>query len=138
MNAGLPAVSNANTNTIAATDHGSTPSNVPPRPDQNYANRVDRTKLEARSSDTPPPLQFQPADEDSEFATAMNSAGAIYEVRIFKKHPRLARVESTWTGPKERQLKITLNDGQVREVKTDRVQSLKQATSAQLVTIGGL
>jgi hypothetical protein len=135
-NAASSGTPNSNTRSAAATNPVN--GNTPVRPAENFANRVDQKKNAAEISGTPPPLQFQTAGEDSEFAATMNAAGAFYEVRIFKKHPKLARVEAILTGPKERELKFTLRDGQVREVKTDRISNLKLATTKELIEIGGL
>ena len=114
------------------------PVNTPTVTQGNFAARANKSRPEARSVGTPPPMQFQPADEDSQFATAMDSKGAIYEVRIFNSHPKLAKVESTWIDAKTRDITLTLKDGQVLSVKTDQVPSLKQAKVSQLIDVGGL
>ncbi len=131
----LPAVANANTERV---DGVSEQQNKPPPPAGNFAARTNRTRRDVRITGTPPPLTFQPADEDSKFATAMGPTGEIYEVRVFNSHPRLAKVESTWIDAKSRDITITLKDGQVRSIKTDALPSLKQATTRQLIDIAGL
>jgi hypothetical protein len=86
---------------------------------------------------TPPPLEFRKGAENSRTATTMNSDGQAVEVRIFKGHPKLARVEATWLGPKEKLVRITLRDGSTLEVRTDQLADLATATSEQLLKLAG-
>jgi len=85
-----------------------------------------------------PSLQYQPAGEDSEIASTMNAAGQMYEVRVWKRHPQLVKVESLWIDPKNKQLTYMLRSGKVLKITTDRIQNLKQATTSQLLEIAGL
>src|SRR5688572_20714683 len=78
-----------------------------PRDRKNRQNRV------VHPSGTPEPPEFRPAAEDSEAAVTMADDGSIVEIRVFKSHPQLERVESTWIDPKEKQLKIFLKGGKV-------------------------
>lgn len=86
---------------------------------------------------TPPPLEFRKGAENSLTATTMNDEGQAVEVRIFKDHPQLARVEATWLGPKEKLLRITLRNGSVVEVHTDKLSTLATATTQQLIQLAG-
>src|SRR5688500_2403522 len=63
----VPAARVSNANPVPPADLNPQQANVPARPPETSANRLDRKKLEVPSSGTPPPMQFQPADEDSEF-----------------------------------------------------------------------
>ena len=76
------------------------------------------------------PLQFRAGPEDSEIATTMNADGRPVEIRIFKSDRKIARVESTWLDQKQRSLRITLKDGRVVEMRTNRFNSLLE-TSAE-------
>jgi hypothetical protein len=100
-----------------------------PRDRKNRANRV------VNPSGTPETPEFRPAPEDSEAAVTMADDGSIMEIRVFKSHPRLEKVESTWVDPKEKKLKIFLKGGNVIELKTDRVASLQSTTTAELLEI---
>jgi hypothetical protein len=87
---------------------------------------------------TRPSLQYQPAGEDSEIASTMNAAGQMFEVRVWKRHPQLVKVESIWIDAKNKQLTYMLRSGKVLNITTDRIGNLKQATTSQLLDIAGL
>ena len=101
-------------------------------------NWTNHKMVDADPSATPLPLQFQPAAENSAAAVTMDDNGMIFEVRVFKSHPRLARIEATWVGEKEKDLKIFLRNGQELNVKTDRLKNLQTATIKDLLDIAGL
>jgi len=103
-----------------------------------FANRPNRKKIVDMPAGERPVLRFENAGEDSEIAAAMNNNGQMYEVRIFRRHPQLVKVESTWIDPKVKALQIFLRNGQVLNITTDRIVNLKQATTAQLLAIAGL
>ena len=86
---------------------------------------------------TPAPLEFRPGAENSRTATTMDAEGQAVEIRIFKDHPQLVRVEATWLGPKDKLLRITLRNGSTVEVRTDQIAALATATSRQLVALAG-
>ena len=85
-----------------------------------------------------PILRWEPAAEDSQIASAINASGQMYETRIFKRHPQLVKVDSTWIDAKQKALKIVLRNGQVKDVTTDKIVNLKQATAAQLLELVGI
>ena len=85
-----------------------------------------------------PALLYEAAPEDSQIASATNSSGQLYEVRIFKKHPQLLKIESTSLDSKNRKLTIVLRSGEVKEITTDSIPNLKLATANQLVELAGL
>src|SRR5258706_5908315 len=64
--------------------------------------RMSRKMIDVNPTGTPPPPQFHPAAEDSESAVTMNRDGAVVEIRLFKRHPQLARVEGTWLDTKNK------------------------------------
>jgi hypothetical protein len=86
-------------------------------------------------SGSPAPLDFRPGPENSEIATTMNDRGQPVEVRVFKDHPQLQRVEAVWLGPTEKLLRITLRDGNTVEVKTDSIANLASASADVLVQL---
>jgi len=85
-----------------------------------------------------PILRYEPAADNSQIASAMNSDGQMFEVRIWKKHPQLVKIESTWLDQKNKALYILLRTGKVMNITTDRIQNLKQATTRELLEIAGL
>lgn len=85
-----------------------------------------------------PVLQFEPGPEDSQLAQAMNSSGQMYEVRIWKRHPQLLKVESVWVDAKNKYLTIALRTGKVLNITTDRIPNLKLATANQLLEMAGI
>lgn len=85
-----------------------------------------------------PVLQFEPAAEDSQIASTMTSTGKPYEVRVWKKHPLLLKVEATWIDPQNKALLIVLRNKQVFNITTDRIVNLKMATADQLLDIAGV
>jgi hypothetical protein len=70
-------------------------------------------------------------------ATTMNADGQPVEVRVFKDHPQLAKVEATWLGPKQKLLRITLRSGSTVELTTDQIADLSSASSELLVQLCG-
>ena len=137
-----PLVSNSNSSTVnkkqAVDSSTDTPNVAATEPQNNFRDRVRRDRIDANPSGTPLPLKFKTAAENSEAAITMNTDGAIFEVRVFKGHPQIAKVEATWLDAKEKALKIYLKSGQVLDVKTDRIPDLPSATTAQLLEIAGL
>jgi len=96
-----------------------------------------RNRVDVNPSATPEPPTFRPAPENSESAVTMNADGSIQEIRVFKSHPQLEKVEATWFDPKEKALKVYLKNGQVLDAKTDRIASLQSASSSELLQIAG-
>ncbi len=99
--------------------------------------RMSRKMIDANPAGTPPSPQFHPAAEDSESAVTMNRDGAVVEIRVFKSHPQLARVEVTWLDPKNKDVKFYLRSGQILNVKTMRIGNLQTATTQELLAIAG-
>jgi len=97
-----------------------------------------QTMIDANHSGKALPPQFQPAAENSEWAATMNADGSVDEIRVFRSHPQLAKVEVTWLEPKNKDAKFYLRDGKVLEVRTDRLGSLKTVTTTELLAIAGV
>jgi len=106
-------------------------------PPGNVLGHTKRQVVDSPGSERPV-LQYQPAAEDSQIASGMNGQGQMFEVRVWKRHPQLVKVESVWTDPKNKQLTYLLRTGKNLTVTTDRIENLKQATSNQLLEIAGL
>lgn len=104
------------------------------------ATAVNRGKplVDHPASGPPPAPQFQPAGEDSEIAVTMKPDGSIYEIRVFKSHPQLSKVEALWNGINEKTLKFYLRNGGVVEKQTDRLNNLQTASTNLLLEIAGL
>ncbi|MBK8466956.1 MAG: hypothetical protein IPL32_14125 [Chloracidobacterium sp.] len=81
-----------------------------------------------------PVLKFVPSPEDSQIAQATQN-GKLYEVRIWKKHPKLLKVESTTIDEKNRSLSIVLRSAQVVNITTDRIPNVKLATADQFLKL---
>jgi outer membrane lipopolysaccharide assembly protein LptE/RlpB len=85
-----------------------------------------------------PILRFEPAPEDSQVAVATKSNGQLYETRVFKRHPQLVKVDATSIGANEKELRILLRNGDVKNVTTDSLGELKQAATSQLLRLAGI
>jgi len=81
-----------------------------------------------------PVLKFVPSPEDSQIAQATQN-GKLYEVRIWKKHPKLLKVESTTIDEKNKSLSIVLRSAQVVNITTDRIPNVKLATADQFLKL---
>ncbi len=81
-----------------------------------------------------PVLQFVPAPEDSQIAQASQN-GKMYEVRIWKKHPKLLKVESISIDEKNKALTMILRSAQVVNITTDRISNVKLATADQFLEL---
>ncbi|CAN5580994.1 hypothetical protein BH10ACI2_BH10ACI2_21990 [soil metagenome] len=101
-------------------------------------NRANRPLVDADSPATPLPLRFAPAGDNSQIAVTMKDDGSVFEVRVFKSQPVIARVEATWLEGNERELKYSLKNGKILVIKTDRIENLKTASLPVLLDIAGL
>ena len=116
-------------------------SNTPTVPTEGtIANRIAKrnervnANLDAKPG-KPEPLRFEPGPEDSEVAVAMQPDGSVLEVRVFRNHGQLARAEAHWFPGGPKKLKISLRNGRVATVETDRVANLKTAPANLLVEL---
>ena len=106
----------------------------------NFQDRHNRWKnrVQAEPNAKPEPLVFRPAPENSETATTMTDDGSILEIRVFKGHPHLAKVEATWTEPTDKSLKVYLKNGTVVDIKTDRIGNLRDTPSIEIMQVAGI
>ncbi len=105
---------------------------VPP----GQANSNSRRKLvDTPATGQKPALSFRPSGENSETAVTMNKDGQFVEIRVFRDHPQFARIEATWIGLPLKELKFTLRNGSVITARTERLQNLQMATTAELAEI---
>jgi hypothetical protein len=124
-------------NSAVVVDANANPPSESEPPAGNIANANTKRPVIDTSGSVPPP-SFKPAGEDSQIAVSMRPDGKILEVRVFKSHPQLARVESVWDGQGEKELKFVLKNGKVIAKKSDRIENLQTAPTAVLVEIAGI
>jgi hypothetical protein len=98
----------------------------------------ERERFEEDPSATPPPIAFQKAPENSEFAAYMEKGGMVVETRIFKGHPQLNSVIMKWIDPQTRALKVTLQNGKVVERQPVRIANLRTVSTTELLNIIGI
>ncbi len=116
----------------------------PPPPDPNSVtveNQRDKKRKERPINESvaePEPATPKPAPENSEASAMMNSDGSITEIRVFNNHPQIARAEARWMEPSTKDLKVFLRNGKILDAKTDRIQSLNEASSDLILEIVGL
>jgi len=97
-----------------------------------------KNRVDANPNTKPEPLVFRTAPENSETATTMTADGSILEIRVFKGHPQLAKVEVTWTDPKDKSMKVYLKNGTVVDAKTDRIGNLRDTRSIEIMQVAGI
>lgn len=136
-----------NVNTAAGTNTGQTggpateqangESVAPPGSVFDKSNR-ERALVDSNPGGTPPPPQFRKAGDDSEIAVTMKADGSVLEIRRFKSHPQLSRVEATWNGTGPKSLKYFLKGGKVVTASSDRIANLQTAPLSVLLEIAGI
>jgi hypothetical protein len=94
-----------------------------------------KQRIDVNPSATPLPPRFQKAPENSEFASGMDRDGNVTEIRVFKGHPQLDRVETKWTDPKKKAVKFVLKNGKTIEISTDRLGNLATTLAKDLVAL---
>jgi hypothetical protein len=125
-------------NSVVGVDPNATPASESEPPAGNIGNAANTRRQIVDTSGPAPPPSFRPAGEDSQIAVSMRPDGKILEVRVFKSHPQLAKVESVWDGKGEKELKFVLKNGKVITKKSDRIENLQTAPTAVLVEIAGI
>lgn len=153
LNTSATKTTNTNKNTIGQNSHPGGASNLSQpansvvemsnapadAPAANARDRLSRKRfIDVPSTGPPPPPQLLAAPENSQIATTMNRDGAVIETRVFKNHPQIEKVESTWLTPQQRNVRIFLQDGRVVETKTDYIDSLRTASTTMLLEIAGI
>lgn len=78
----------------------------------------------------------RPAPDNSTFSTYLTDAG--YEIREFKNHPQLLRVEKKIESNGHQTLKIYLRDGKVVELPGQRITVLSSATAQYILEQAGI
>ena len=78
----------------------------------------------------------QPAPDNSTFTSYLTDAG--YEIRTFKSHPQLLKVEKKTVADGSQSLKIFLRDGRVIEMPGQRITVLATATAAYILETAGI
>jgi hypothetical protein len=78
----------------------------------------------------------QPAPDNSTFASFLTDAG--YEIRTFKSHPQLLKVEKKTSADGTQALKIFLRGGKVVELPGQRITSLSNASAAYILEVAGI
>ena len=136
-NAASGANNSTSANSVLGVDANANPASESEPPAGNIANANTRRQIVDTSGPVPPP-SFKPAAEDSQIAVSMRPDGKILEVRVFKNHPQLAKVESVWDGKSEKELKFVLRNGKVISKRSDRIENLQTAPTAVLVEIAGI
>ena len=131
-NSAVPAVASQNRDSNAGTVNTGQRPNPRDKRGSTSANRID-----VNPTGTPLSPQFHPAAENSESAITMNRDGSVTEIRVFKSHPQLAKVEATSFGTNGKQVKFYLRSGKVLEVKTDHLGNLQTVTTKELLAIAG-
>lgn len=131
----------SSTNTGTA-DANSTPaqanSNVALRQRPSANRMVLQPRIDSDPEATPLPIHFKPAPENSEIGVSMNRDGTISQIRLFKDHPQILKVESTTLGTDESTLRIFLRNGEVSEVKVKGIPNLQSESSAKLLALAGV
>ena len=131
--------SNGNTAVNRAAAPGAQSNSAMPASNAPGANTSGQKRLvDEPAAQNRPPSQFSEAPEDSTVTSTMNAKGQVYEIRVFRSHPQLAKVEATWITPRQKYLELFLRDGNKREVETDKLQNLKTATAAELLQLAGI
>lgn len=81
-------------------------------------------------------LNSKPAPDNSTFTSYLTDAG--YEIRTFKNHPQLLKVEKKIESSGKQTLKIFLRNGQVRELPGQRITILSTASAAYILEAAGI
>jgi hypothetical protein len=105
---------------------------------QSSANEIGEAPPVPRPGETKAAPPFSDAPENSTIMTTMNTRGQVFQVRVFKSHPDISKVESTWTGRTERYIRIFLRNGEIKEVTSGSAPDLKTLTASQLMDMAGI
>jgi hypothetical protein len=149
------ATANGNANTVAISDGAEL--NASGRADANAASAVSADPLDSpanamtgrldrlkKGGETGPELDAsvvalkntKPAPDNSTFTSYLTDAG--YEIRTFKNHPRLLKVEKKITSDGKQTLKIFLRGGKVVELPGQTINPLATAPAAFILQMAGV
>ena len=136
-----PSVANANTASPETASQTVSVDSVAPvdnQPGLAANTRPNKKAIVDAGGEAPPPMR-SPAAENSEVATSMGKDGSFIEIRWFKNHPQLERVERTWAGDgKSSALKIFLRGGRVVNASGDGVSQMPSHPSTGFLELAGL
>lgn len=128
---GAPQLADANASHSAATD---TPIS---------ANRIDQRLEEMRKAGAPGPSaeevarkNARPAPDNSTFTSYLTDSG--YEIRTFKAHPQLLKVEKKVTPDGKHSIKVFLRDGRIVDLPGQSIAVLSSAPAASILEAVGI
>ncbi|MFN2501046.1 MAG: hypothetical protein ABR530_03425 [Pyrinomonadaceae bacterium] len=104
-------------------------------PPGSFYDRVRRRKQAADQPAIEVAPTFQPAGEDSQVAVTMEKDGAVVESRIFRSHPKLARVQARWSATGEKTFNFYLRNGQTFVTRSSRIPKLRDASTRELLQV---
>ena len=129
-----PTDANANTASVAASDQlGTSADKLDPRI---QAMREAGTKGPQVDPEKVALQNARPAPDNSTFTSYLAEAG--YEIRTFKNHPQLLKVEKKTIADGSQSLKIYLRDGRVVELPGQRITILATASAAFILEAAGV
>ena len=94
-----------------------------------------RAAANSQSGKKPAPVNVRPAPEDSEITTTLTDVAR--EVRVWKKHPSLAKIEKIYDG-QNISIKVYLRDGRVLDLPGTAIPQLDQVPSDNVLTLVGV
>ena len=68
----------------------------------------------------------------------MNANGQVFETRVFKDNPQLAKVEMLWISTTDKRVKIYLRNGKTVQSAGDRIDNLTTVSASVLLDIAGV
>ena len=78
----------------------------------------------------------RPAPDNSTFSSYLTDAG--YEIRIFKNHPQLLKVEKKVTSDGKGSMKVFLRNGKVIDLPANRIMPLSTAPASSILEAAGV
>ena len=131
-----PKTADANVNGVAA----ATSDSLKPGGDTLH----DRMENLRKTGGSGPPVDVEqlasknarPAPDNSTFTSYLTDAG--YEIRVFKNHPQLLKVEKKVTSDGKNSMKIFLRNGKVVELPGNRIMPLATAPASSILEAAGV
>jgi hypothetical protein len=115
-------------------------------PDEGIQSPQMQNRLKRKTGDGPagPPVDVaalamklaRPAPDDSTFTSYLSEAG--YEIRTFRSHPQLKKVEKRTTDDGKVTIKVFLRNGKVIELPGTAIQVLSNAPAFQIMDAAGV
>ena len=149
---GSPAVENANANGFGVTNGAVVQPQIadanasasagadamaPNTPDR-LANKMDQIKRGTGQTDpaTIASLNSSPAPDNSTFTSYLSDAG--YEIRAFKNHPTLLKVEKRTGSDGKQTVKVFLRNGKIVQVRAESLGSLATVPAGTIASAAGV